>query len=347
MSDAGFTPVTIKQWLRTNGHPEGRAETVRKLLVQMEQSWGRSLSLTEGGPRLVDAEADRLLRETFHMAERKQGHAPEVLARLLSDMPWPGPGERSGQAAAADRAVQLAGLEGRLEDQFGRLAEEIRDGVRQEVQDFLQHERALMAQERDAQRRQWNEQWAAARRKSEQGFERHLEEMTTGFSQSVTELEERLEEEVEELTGLQEALHDLKAEVETTLQNLTAIAGTSQTLRQSEAAVRAAQNQIAQLAQNNEALVQRFGTAQAKLDQLVYGSQQAHLRPHFLYGLFFVLGLWLMQLLRLTFPELVNTRNEVNRLLLAATFFALAPTLSAWLANGLWAVADWWRWRRG
>ena len=218
----------MAQWVRARGMREGQAETVRKLLVQVEEFWGQSLKATPGGPRVIGGEVGALLVRAFEGSERDGRPVSDVMGELLKASGGASGEVSIGQGNGTTRGpsdvvpVDMSVLERRLRESLqgqmvgwlGEVKATLATQASDQVQGFLDQERALMAEERSAQRHVWNEQWEASRRKSMQGFEAGLQGVLDEFEGLSRKVSVRLERTIPELESFQQQVTELQMDIQ-------------------------------------------------------------------------------------------------------------------------------------
>lgn len=336
----GVTGEGATQWLKRT--KLGNAETLRKMLVLLEQTWNRSLSPADGAPRLITPQVDRLLWQAFCESSRERRPVLECLGELLRDAAVKEVEVVSLPAAepvgGAREAVE--GREEQLLDAFGvRLVsflDEVEARARAREEHHWEESRRVMKEQRDELRSAWNEQVAGSLRRVELALTNKVSGVEKELDVWVDRLSQGREQELQRLGEIPEEVRTVREEMAVIAGLMERMEGQANTSAELQRGLKSLTHQLAQLEGRLSEVVKEASavSAQANTQGRSVIREAKHLRSLLpeakIVGL--VCGFVLFALLAMVMGE----RVLQPRLLLGGMFLGLAGLL----IRGVWSRRD-------
>lgn len=298
-------PATSGRWLKARGL--GNTETLRQMLIYLEQEGGLNLKPKGAQGRLINANVDELLVRCFQQAEKQNGSPLAVLQEVTATYVTPAEWRRF------DPQLNQS-ISGEVDQQ--ELLEQIEQQVATALLHFLEEQQQLAQQERDDQRRLWNKKWEHSLRKAESSFTQKMQETQREYETALQHLREKREADEASLERLSESLAGVASQVSGLEYLLTRreweASEAAELNDRMERLVGTAEKAIVQQAAKDKLLTQSLKRtlAQAERSRLMLSVQTT-------WGV--VLGVALTSLLHLGFPQKFQTIG--NALLLMSAVF--------------------------
>ncbi|MCY1703735.1 hypothetical protein [Deinococcus sp. SL84] len=195
-------PLTPGRWQVQRGL--GNAETLRRMLVYLEQEYDLELKPDATQGRLINAELDRLLVEAFGRAKREEKSPLNVFQEAL---------EQLAESGGLERLSPVTKPPEHTSTDHAELVLEIRQEMRAVLQDFLTEQRLLAEREREDQRQLWNKKWEHSLRKAEASFAQKLQEAEASYDLTLQQISEKRQADAELLKQLDNSFTEMRSQV--------------------------------------------------------------------------------------------------------------------------------------
>lgn len=195
-------PLTPGRWQAQRGL--GNAETLRQMLVYLEREYDLELKSDATQGRLINAELDRLLVDTFQRAKSEEKSPLIAFQEALENL------AESGQL---EHLSSVTKPPENTSPDHAELVLKIQKEVKSVLEDFLTKQRLLAEREREDQRQLWNKKWEHSLRKAEASFAQKLQAAEASYDLTLKQVSEKRKADAELLKQLGTSFTEMRGQV--------------------------------------------------------------------------------------------------------------------------------------
>lgn len=320
----GFVELTQKEWGVREGLSEGQGETLRRVLKELEDTWGWVPNF-RGPARLIGPEVDEVLRAVYRR-HRRDAMAPLDALKVVMQERGQTPPSRAAEPPAT----------GEVGSGASRTDSAHQEALQAVLREWLDEQKQVMQEEREALRSRWERQWEADLRKADAWLQPRLREMADRTETTLTEFEEVLRS--ADWETLDRRIESVRQEAQGMARTAQQVAASADSVSQLKAHVDGLATQLRTHEANLDRSLMSVRQRQASLDELIGFLQSLLGWWPWVICMIFGLGVLVRESLQRYALEWMDTPSERSWVLLAVIFTGplLLGLRQAWV---------WWRGR--
>lgn len=244
-SDETPSGLTISEWQQQTGL--GNPETLRKLLIKIEENWQVKLTPKGGVGRLISPEVGQLLQQAYAQGKSKNSPVMDELLSLLATSQTP---------EGIRRAIEQGKLEKKFNEDLQERLEQFMTELERQVAKVLTQNQQLLDRQNASLKQSWNDQWKHSFRKAELSFDEKFAQTNEAYQSALATFTDQLDSDATQLDEVGEQVSILEAKVRGLTEQLQKMANQASQAEQLNQKVEKLTAAVGQLVSSSQTLQQ-------------------------------------------------------------------------------------------